>query len=579
MVAVFERTSKQTRRAARPRAVAIVCAVAMPAAATVAATAVAPPALAGQYHVYSCRTPSGESAPVDGWSGSVAGTASVAEDTCSQPGGALIAGLRAETPRTAGLTAEAAWAFGAPAGETIAGATLWRAGDAADGSTISAFNEFWFAGPTNLNQPASTFGRCMGGSTCPEGLGSMGEPLAADNRLVVPDPNLGSHLYMDAGCVGEPGFECQEGSGDSNHYAAVVYLYAADLTIEQSAPPSASNVSGELASAPTVGGTSDVAFSASDASSGVYEAVFSVDGQVVQSTVVDEDGGRCRNVGQTTDGLAAFLYVQPCPASVSADVGFDTTRVSNGEHHLVVSVIDAAGNAATVLDRDVTIYNPPPPGGPNGTNASAHATLAAGWEAARGARLVSAYGRAQTIAGRLTGAGGAPIGAAQVQVTSTPDYAGARTAAIASVLTGADGRFALRLPAGSSSRTLRFAYSAAFDSPPVATRTLTLSVRAGVTLSVAPRTASVGRSIRFSGRLRGGPVPSGGKLLVLEARSPGGAWLEFDVIRSDARGRFHAGYRFKFPGPADYQFRVLCEAEADYPFATGSSNVVGVFEH
>ena len=26
----------------------------------------------GQYHVYSCRTPSGVSAPVDGWSGSVA---------------------------------------------------------------------------------------------------------------------------------------------------------------------------------------------------------------------------------------------------------------------------------------------------------------------------------------------------------------------------------------------------------------------------------------------------------------------------------------------------------------------------
>ena len=101
-----------------------------------------------------------------------------------------------------------------------------------------------------------------------------------------------------------------------------------------------------------------MAFSASDPGSGVYEAVFSVDGEVVQSTVVDEDGGRCRNVGQTTDGLAAFLYVQPCPASVSADVGFDTTRVSNGAHHLVVSVIDAAGNAATVLDRNITVDNP-----------------------------------------------------------------------------------------------------------------------------------------------------------------------------------------------------------------------------
>ena len=67
--------------------------------------------------------------------------------------------------------------------------------------------------------------------------------------------------------------------------------------------------------------------------------------------MLDYNGGRCQDVGQTTDGLAAFLYVQPCVQSVSADVPFDTTKVANGAHHLVVSVIDAAGNAAPVLDR------------------------------------------------------------------------------------------------------------------------------------------------------------------------------------------------------------------------------------
>jgi hypothetical protein len=588
MVAVFERISKRTRRTARATAVAIALAAtpvvaALPMTVAITATvgavaAVAPAAAtAGQFHVYSCRTPSGEIAPIEGWSGTATGTASFAEDTCEKPGGALIAALRGETPRKTN-TAEATWSFGAPAGETIAGATLWRAGDADAGSFASAYYEFWFAGPSNLNEPATTFGRCLGGPACPEGLGTVGQPLAANNRLVVPGPYLGAGLFADAACIGEAGLSCPAGPGDAKGYAAVIYLYAADLILEQSAPPSASNVSGELASAATVSGTSDVAFSASDPASGVYEAVFSVDGEVVQRTVLDEDGGRCRNVGQTTDGLAAFLYAQPCPASVNADVGFDTTRVSNGAHHLVVSVIDAAGNAATVLDRNVTIDNPPPLGGPNGTNASAHATLSVGWTATRRTRLVSGYGHAQAIAGRLTGAGGVPIDAAQVNVLATPDYAGARTEALASVLTDADGRFTLRIPAGSSSRTLRFQYSADVGAPPVATRTLTLSVRAGVSLSVAPHTTSVGRSIRFSGRLLGGPVPAGGQPLVLEARSPRGAWLEFDVIRSDARGRFHAGYRFKFAGPADYQFRVLCEAEADYPFATGASRVVGVFE-
>jgi hypothetical protein len=252
--------------------------------------------------------------------------------------------------------------------------------------------------------------------------------------------------------------------------------------------------------------------------------------------------------------------------------------VANGEHHLVVSVTDAAGNSATVLDRNVTVDNPAPTGGPNGTNASAQATLAVAWKTTKRARLTSTLSDAHTVVGRLTGAGGTPIGAAQVAVLSTPEYAGAATAAMPSVTTSADGDFTLHLPSGGSSRTLRFEYSAEVDGQPVVTRALELSVRAGVALSVAPHTVSVGHSIHFSGHLRGGPVPSGGKLLVLEARSPGGTWLEFDVIRSDARGRFHASYRFKFPGPADYQFRALCEAEADYPFATGASKVLGVFE-
>jgi hypothetical protein len=551
-------------------------------AVTVALAILAASAAAGEYHVYSCRTPAGESAPADGWSESKTGAESVTANTCAQPGGALVAGLGDQTTHVANVD-RAAWTLELPEIERLVGATLWRAGYVHGGTDETGTYEFLLAGPIGTD----VFGQCLYVNLCDE-LGRPGTPFFGTNSVVVPVANLGGQLSLSTRCATAlPEGQCQDDFGDPNGYAAVVYLYAADLTVEQSSGPTASNVSGELASAPTVAGTSDVVFSASDPGSGVYEAVFSVDGQVVQSTVVDEDGGRCRNVGETTDGLGAFLYVQPCPPSVSADVGFDTTRVSNGTHHLVVSVIDAAGNAATVLDRDITVDNPPPPGtpprqgapgGPNGRNASARATLTVGWKGTRSARLASAFGRAGTIVGRLTGPGGVPIDAARIDVLATPAYAGAPPAAMASPLTGADGRFSVRLTAGTSSRTLRFAYSSSVGSPPVVTRTLTLSVRAGVSLRVAPRTASVGRSIYFSGRLRGGPIPSGGKPLVLEARSPGGTWLEFDVIRTDAQGRYHSSYRFKFPGPADYQFRVLCEAEADYPFATGGSRVVEVRE-
>ena len=157
--------------------------------------------------------------------------------------------------------------------------------------------------------------------------------------------------------------------------------------------------------------------------------------------------------------------------------------------------------------------------------------------------------------------------------------AGAKPVALASARTRPDGRFSVRVRATGPSRTLCLAYRGASGiGSPVATRKLTMRVRAVVVLHVTPRVASVGRSIRFRGRLRAGPVPPGGKQLVLEARAPGGTWLEFRVVRTNARGRFHAGYRFRFPGPARYQFRALSEPESDYPFAAGTSNVVGVFE-
>jgi hypothetical protein len=526
-------------------------------------------AQAGSYHVYGCRTPLGESAPADGWSGSVTGTAVYAENTCQQ-GGALLAAL-GPAKRTAS-TDIASWTFEAPVGESIAGATLWRSGDADGGSVVNASYQYWLAGPAETN----IFDECLGCT----GRGNPGEPLAGENRVVVPAANLGARLYAIASCGGVADFSCKEGEHDANGYAAAVYVYAADLLLQQSFGPTAGNVNGELASAAVVRGDSDLTFTATDPGAGVYEAVFRADGQVVQSTVVDENGGRCRNVGQTTDGLAAFLYVHPCLASVSANVPFDTTKVANGSHHLVVSVIDAAGNAAPVLDRQITVANPPPPGPANGVNASAQASLSVTWKGTSKQQITRSYGRSATVTGRLTGPGGVPISGALIDLVANPAYVGAKPVAMSGPRTAADGRFSMRLRGGISSRTLHFAYSTHLgEAPSVTARALRLGVRAGIRLSVTPRSASVGRSIFFRGRLLGGPIPAGGKQLVLEARSPGGRWIEFDVISTDAHGRYHSSYTFKFAGPAAYQFRVRSERESDFPFGAGSSNVVGVLEH
>lgn len=532
-------------------------------------------AVAGGYHVYSCRTPSGAAAPTDGWTGYVAPGGAYddyAVDTCPS-GGALIAALGDTTVHEVEID-KASWTFNARAGEAIVGATLWRAGDTEGGNAANFTYEYWLAGLSEF----APFDSCIYALGC-EREGDLSRPLSSTNRVVAPTRDLGSYIDTSVYCGGAPGHECQAGKGDPNGYAAAVYLYAADILLEQTAGPTATNVSGELATAPSVRGTSDIAFNATDPASGVYEAVFILDGQVVQRTVVDDNGGRCRDVGGTSDGRPAFLYVQPCKGSVSVDVGFDTTRVSDGAHHLIVSVIDAAGNGALVLDRAITVTNPPPVGGPNGMNASTRATLAAGWVGSTKTRIVSAYGHAHTVTGRLTAPGGTPIAGAVVDCTATPAYQGARAVALACPRTGADGRFTVRVPGVASSRTIRLAYRAHVgDALPVATRTLGLAVRAEVRLRVSPHTTSVGRSIHFAGVLRGGPIPRGGKQVVLEARSPGGPWIEFDVVRTNRKGRYHDSYRFKFAGPVDYRFRAVCEGEADFPYATGASNVVRVHE-
>ena len=146
---------------------------AVAAVAGVALAAIAVSADAGQYHVYSCRTPAGESAPADGWSGSVAAGGAYddhATNTCAS-GGALIAALGDQTIHIAGIDM-ATWAFEAPVGATIAGAILWRAGDTVGGPATQPHTSSGWRGPPKQN----IFDECIYTQGCP-GKGNLGQPF------------------------------------------------------------------------------------------------------------------------------------------------------------------------------------------------------------------------------------------------------------------------------------------------------------------------------------------------------------------------------------------------------------------
>jgi hypothetical protein len=552
------------------------------AAASALAAAVsvfAPPseARAGVYHVYSCRTPSGELAPADGWSTFTRGITAVAEDTCAAPAGGLVAAL-VEAEGSVREGDIASWVFTPAAGETLAAARVWRAGDADGGFTNKTTYEMWLGGAGR----ASAFDECVARAGCTTGRGDQADPLASANELVVPRASLASGLSANAGCSGTVLGCFGIGAPPHDGYEALAVIYAADLTLEQRTGPGVADVGGALATAPAVSGASAVTFTASDAGAGAYEALVSVDGTLVQRTPLDSNGGRCRDVGGTSDGSAAFLYEQPCVASVSADVMLDTTPFANGAHHVQVSAIDAAGNAASVLDRTVTVANPSPcangvaaPGGA----VQGGAVLSASWHASRAATLTTSFGRAGVIDGSLTQANGAAIPGVPVEIASAPVSEPSAPATTALARTDAGGRFSVKVSAVGPSRRECVAYRGPSGAgTPLALHVLALAVRAPVKLAISPRVVNAGRTIHFSGRLLGGHVPAGGKQVILEARSAGSGWLEFKVVRSNSLGRFRASYRFRFPGPATYEFRALCEAEGDYPFARGASNAVRVHE-
>lgn len=561
-------------------------------------------ASAGRYHVYSCRMPDGKAAPTDGWTSSTnpASATVIATDTCAS-GGALIAALGDTVGHEVGTAAR--WTLSIPGFASTEGLVVQRAGDTEGGEARNATYQFVFAGPTLYESFRE--GECVYSLNCRR-VGEFAEPMSLRNILAIPRANLGNHFYVTAACGGLSGYMCEAGQGDPSGNSVVVYLYAADLTLEQEAQPTLTpgTLGGELATAPKVSGTASVTFEASDSGSGIYQAIVEVDEKTVGSTTLDSNGGHCVDVGQTTDGLPAFLYLQPCAPVVSADVPLDTTVLPNGMHHIVVSVTDAAGNRTVVLDRKVEVANASSPiapstsaitqstggasspvrvagsagvGSPNGSPSTSQVVLSVHWQSNGKAAIVGRWGRSQAIAGKLTSATGVPISGAEVEVAATPSAQGAHASNLGTVRTAADGSFSVRLSPHSSSERIAIAYRAHTGDPvPAAASTLVLRVPASLTLRVAPRTSHVGGTIVFSGALRGGHIPSSGKQIVLQARAPGAAWRTFQVLSTSRRGRYRASYRFRLPGPITYRFRALSRQEADFPFASGSSNVVAVLE-
>lgn len=187
--------------------------------------------------------------------------------------------------------------------------------------------------------------------------------------------------------------------------------------------------------------------------------------------------------------------------------------------------------------------------------------------------LQLAAGKRATLVGRLTRGQAVPIAGADVTVEGQLRSGGAFVR-LATTRPDAQGRLRFALPAGPS-RTVRFRYEGSSTELP-ATAEVVTRVSAPVRLAVDRRRLVNGQSVRFTGQLPGKPIPSGGKLVALQARV-GREWRTFATPRANARGTFKHRYRFTATtGVRRYAFRALVTREAAYPYETGASRKVRV---
>lgn len=182
-------------------------------------------------------------------------------------------------------------------------------------------------------------------------------------------------------------------------------------------------------------------------------------------------------------------------------------------------------------------------------------------------------GRTAQVQGLLRTGRGEPIANARVSV-SEQLRTGGGWKPVARLGSDRFGRFSLAIGPGTS-RSIRFGYEGTALVKP-ATGEVKMLVPAASSMAVSRRSVRNGDAVFFTGRLAGGHVPEGGKLIDLQAYYRGG-WRTFATPRCDARGRWAYRYRFGATrGVVRYRFRARIRREAAYPFELGYSRRVSV---
>ena len=156
--------------------------------------------------------------------------------------------------------------------------------------------------------------------------------------------------------------------------AGDVYLriYGGKLTLRDETNPQISGAaSGPLMTEAVVRGEQDLTVNATDTGSGLYRVQLLVDNVPAMSRTIDGNAGKCSDVNAANPDPYEFAHPVPCRLSAGGTYSFDTRQLPEGTHNLKILLEDAAGNSATLSNRNVVVDNVPDPlTGGQGTDGS-----------------------------------------------------------------------------------------------------------------------------------------------------------------------------------------------------------------
>ena len=184
------------------------------------------------------------------------------------------------------------------------------------------------------------------------------------------------------------------------------------------------------------------------------------------------------------------------------------------------------------------------------------------------------FGRGTTVNGYLGTAGGSAIAGHTVRVLTAPDNGTNHFSQAAVATTAANGTWTAKLPPGPS-RVVEAVYDGDPTTESASSGQVHVVVPAKVKLlSVSPSRVAWGGTVRITGQLLGGYLPTGGALVRLRI-GQGSSYQTYGVQEHvTGKGRFTTSYTFG-AGYAgifkSYWFQIATLPMGDYPYAPAAS--------